>query len=352
METLKSFTDRMVASSNGLVPWHEVPEDSREKYILTGYRRPNEGQWLSCIGSAFQWHNETINIWTHLLPAFYFIYFALMALRCEHVPNNSLFAFYGYLLAVCSLFLVSSAAHLCTHCHFLKDIFFMMDYSAISFYGVGASIAVFAYSRPKHQILVDTEEAFLIGIVILAIAASWTSCWTRISQSSLGHLIRTSAYAAPFVYGSMPAVARCFHDISLPPTNITTGHNTGDEALPVIDKYSFIQMYIWHFVLMASAGLVNISRVPECWFPGTFDLIGSSHQWFHVLIFLSIRQQFWFTVSDICVPNRHISASMYGHYFNGWYLLSAFAVTLIALAFIITFSFKNIHEEKPVVKQE
>jgi predicted membrane channel-forming protein YqfA (hemolysin III family) len=340
----------MVASSacNGLLPWHEVPEDTREKYILTGYRRPNKGEWLPCLASAFSWHNETINIWTHLLPAFYFIYFALVAVQCEHTPQNSLFAFYGYLLAVCSLFLVSSAAHLCTHCHFLKDIFFMMDYSAISFYGVGASIAVFAYSRPKREMLVDTEETFLIGIVLLAIAASWTSCWTRVSNSNLGHLIRTLSYAAPFVFGSMPCFERCMHDIALPSNSSLS--SLDDPLKAMHTKYSFIQMYVWHFVLMAFAGIVNVSRIPERWFPGAFDMVGHSHQWFHVLIFLSIRQQFWFTVSDICLPHRNY-VSMYGHYINGWYLLAAFTVTLVTLGFIVRMSFKNIHEEKEIKEE-
>ena len=36
------------------------------KFILTGYRL-NYVTWRQILGSLFQWHNETINIWTHLI---------------------------------------------------------------------------------------------------------------------------------------------------------------------------------------------------------------------------------------------------------------------------------------------
>lgn len=320
-----------------LLAWHQVPAASRERYILTGYRPPRSGAWLNCVGSAFQWHNETINIWTHLLPAFYFIYFALTSVEC--VAERSLFPFYGYLLAVCALFLISSTAHLCTHCLDLQDVFFMMDYSAISLYGVGAAIVVFAYSRPTEDRLVATEEVFLVGVVILALAASLTCCWTRVSRTSLGHSIRTLAFAAPYVFGSLPAISRCWHDVILhqpAPINQT--------LLPAqpnsIQGPSFVSAYAWHSGLMVIAGVVNMSRVPERWFPGAFDLVGHSHQWFHVLVFLSIRQQFWFTVSDICP--RTTAGRAYGCSINQWYLAISFAVTITVQAAIILVSLKNI----------
>ena len=36
------------------------------RHILTGYRI-GYNTWRSIVSSLFQWHNETINIWTHLV---------------------------------------------------------------------------------------------------------------------------------------------------------------------------------------------------------------------------------------------------------------------------------------------
>ena len=42
------------------------PENVWNKYIVTGYRI-NYLSWRPILGSLFQWHNETINIWTHMI---------------------------------------------------------------------------------------------------------------------------------------------------------------------------------------------------------------------------------------------------------------------------------------------
>ena len=42
------------------------PEYVFNKYILTGYRI-NYDSWPAILKSIFQWHNETMNIWTHLV---------------------------------------------------------------------------------------------------------------------------------------------------------------------------------------------------------------------------------------------------------------------------------------------
>lgn len=42
------------------------PEDIFNKNIITGYRI-NYSTWRAILLSIFEWHNETINIWTHLV---------------------------------------------------------------------------------------------------------------------------------------------------------------------------------------------------------------------------------------------------------------------------------------------
>lgn len=45
----------------------ELDEDSKWNiFIKTGYRI-NYSTWRQILMSLFEWHNETINIWTHLV---------------------------------------------------------------------------------------------------------------------------------------------------------------------------------------------------------------------------------------------------------------------------------------------
>ena len=42
------------------------PEKVWNKYLVTGYRI-NFVSWKQVFGSLFLWHNETMNIWTHMV---------------------------------------------------------------------------------------------------------------------------------------------------------------------------------------------------------------------------------------------------------------------------------------------
>ncbi|KAK1880426.1 Membrane progestin receptor alpha [Dissostichus eleginoides] len=53
-------------SMPGTLKESEVPTYFRERYVSTGYRPLNQN-WRYYFLSLFQRHNETINVWTHLL---------------------------------------------------------------------------------------------------------------------------------------------------------------------------------------------------------------------------------------------------------------------------------------------
>ena len=57
--------------------YDELPEWYRDnKYIRKGYRGWNRS-CIYYIKSIFKWHNETLNIWSHLLGAIIFILLAI-----------------------------------------------------------------------------------------------------------------------------------------------------------------------------------------------------------------------------------------------------------------------------------
>jgi adiponectin receptor len=50
-----------------LVSAHKVPARMRERYVLHGYR-PALHDWSAVAGSLLRWHNQTGDIYTHLVP--------------------------------------------------------------------------------------------------------------------------------------------------------------------------------------------------------------------------------------------------------------------------------------------
>ncbi|CCE63402.1 hypothetical protein TPHA_0E03120 [Tetrapisispora phaffii CBS 4417] len=86
--------------------YYELPFPWREnKYIIHGYRFHDK--FYQLILSVFNWygvHNETTNIWTHMLAAFYLIYLltvdfqkTFIVLDTEHVPATTKYIIYMFL---------------------------------------------------------------------------------------------------------------------------------------------------------------------------------------------------------------------------------------------------------------
>ena len=55
------------------------------KYLRRGYRA-GQGAWDAFL-SIFWWHNETMNIWTHLIPALFFIYLIVAVPFAANIGN-------------------------------------------------------------------------------------------------------------------------------------------------------------------------------------------------------------------------------------------------------------------------
>lgn len=63
-----SVLDRLLPSLPPTVGDTEVPPLFRKPFIVSGYR-PVGQRWRCYVLSLFQVHNETINVWSHLLAA-------------------------------------------------------------------------------------------------------------------------------------------------------------------------------------------------------------------------------------------------------------------------------------------
>lgn len=302
----------------------DLPVEVQEHYIKTGYRPVDLG-FKNSFKSLWKSHNETLNIWTHILGLLYFLYiFRDPEFRnmIAQIPLHQSLPMYVYLSGVCLLFTASSGAHLFNSVSMKwRNICFMLDYSAISIYGSFTAIVYYYYNwHHKIPILIKQQSDIFIPLVLFtSVLATWASCMTRVYHNKLCHLIRTSSFALPFIIGSIPPMMRvCNHMYSrtLLYFNFHTDSPfiTDDSSRKVNEAYpknilikshvglsesEFCYYYCKHLFYLSAAAIVNVIKVPECIYPGNFDIIGHSHQLFHILIFMGVKEQFWLIINDI-----------------------------------------------------
>lgn len=138
-ETLYNYDTAMTVSSHRHLTFYELPFQWREnKYIIYGYRFAKSH--LSAMTSFLFWHNETVNIWTHLLGTFYLFYLAFYDFpNSEHyskytaLPNDHLIV-YLFIAAAVVCLLFSSIWHSYTNIGYLsiRSKFACFDYSGIT----------------------------------------------------------------------------------------------------------------------------------------------------------------------------------------------------------------------------
>jgi hypothetical protein len=103
------------AAALGAPTWSGVddaPVQARYDFVLTGYRY-NYSAWHGLTG-LFQWHFETVNIWTHLLGLAWFVAqvprtMALM--EASHSPKVDKLYYYGFLGAAMFQMATSTVYH-------------------------------------------------------------------------------------------------------------------------------------------------------------------------------------------------------------------------------------------------
>ncbi|KAA0723667.1 Membrane progesterone receptor epsilon [Triplophysa tibetana] len=294
----------------------DVPPRVTENFILSGYRFPNYSL-RQCLASAFRQTNETGNFWTHFLPIFVFVFHFLEVFAWEGAPEPSdpfFYPFWNYFLGVFYLLLASSLAHLLNSMSLIiREICFFVDYGTISAYTVGSSLAYYHYIFPQAGIpeiefgvqnasqkkgLNANEEtwtyaslslgAFFDSLYIptsclVAIICVIICCNTRQHWRKYRYAVRTFVFILPFFISSTPI----FYRLLCPaPHTVPSPSSTSPYLLSTMAAF-FYRHCFW---LVVSA-IFNISKIPERFSPGYFDIWGHSHQWFHCCTFLSILDE-------------------------------------------------------------
>ncbi|XP_047219941.1 membrane progestin receptor beta-like isoform X2 [Girardinichthys multiradiatus] len=256
----------------------EVPPLFRRRFILGGYRSVGQ-PWQHYMLSLFQMHNETLNVWSPLLAAVVvalrFMMFTLLGgggvlgFRLQGPEGQGLsidvssMPLVLYMFSALTYLSSSAAAHLLQphseHAHY--SLFFLNN--------VGGAIYLYCCALALYLYCADPAwTQSMLGKIFLPAAAflSWTSC-------SVSCYVKVHSR---WMY--------TFHRKLYSLTVITV-------ISPIAHLLAICSWTSTQVVLSLLSAYFFSCSSPECFSPGSFDVLGHSCQLFHVLLSLCMVVQ-------------------------------------------------------------
>uniref|UniRef100_A0A3P8RHU5 Progestin and adipoQ receptor family member 8 n=1 Tax=Amphiprion percula TaxID=161767 RepID=A0A3P8RHU5_AMPPE len=244
----------------------DVPPLFRQRFVLSGYRPP--GLPLRCyVLSLLQIHNQTLNVWSHLLAA------GILGFRLQGPEGQ------GFSLDAASLPLVlyvfsavmylscSAAAHLFqSHSEQLHDWFFFLDSVAVGVFQHGSALALSVYSADAAWTQSMLGKVFLPGSTLLAWSCCSACCYAKLHFHWLNPLNRK------FLLQLVPT-GTGFLLVIGPLVQRLTAQSWSPAGT----------MHLLQVALFLLSFFFFSCPVPERFAPGRYDIIGHAHQLSHIL---------------------------------------------------------------------
>ncbi|XP_021822554.1 heptahelical transmembrane protein 2-like isoform X1 [Prunus avium] len=326
-KTTKQQKVKSVKKKMTLMKFQDLPQYMKDNEFILDYYRC-EWPLNDVVFSVFAWHNETLNIWTHLVGFLIFVGLTVMSLRDDtelggllgnfsrasvsgplmtmttmkmmdlnvsstqnvqfpppdshlrqisqassiiHANKENVYdaiprwPWFVFLSGAMGCLVCSSLSHLLA-CHSKRFNFFFwrLDYAGISLMIVCSFFAPIYYCFSCNPY---SRFFYLSSISVLGILAIITLLSPSLSAPRF-RSFRATLFLSMGFSGVIPTV----HALVL---------YWGNQHIFVALGYE-LAMAIFY----ASGAAFYVSRIPERWKPGKFDLAGHSHQIFHVFVVL------------------------------------------------------------------
>ncbi|XP_038622982.1 membrane progestin receptor gamma [Tachyglossus aculeatus] len=246
----------------------QMPKVFHEQGIIFGYRPPQSSA-TDCLLSVFQLTNETLNIWTHFLPAWYFLW-KLLSTWCRLDFWNDPYSWplLVYMVTSCVYPFASSCAHTFSSMSLrARHICYFFDYGAVNLFGLGSAVAYSAYAFPDSWVRSAFHRCYVPLALFNSVVSVGLACYSRfleVERPRLSKALRTLAFAYPYTWDSLPVFYRLL---------VSSGESARDAAN---------DFHLKHTAVAFLTCFLYASHLPERLAPGRFDYIGHSHQLFHV----------------------------------------------------------------------
>eukprot|EP00835_Amoeboradix_gromovi_P000263 NODE_9_length_47730_cov_0.323718.p14 type:complete len:298 gc:universal NODE_9_length_47730_cov_0.323718:19809-18916(-) len=237
----------------------EAPIYARNAYILDGYRisKNFKESWRSLT----YLHNETGNIYIHILATLIFSYI-LYDIWIWDTEFDLMDKLMFSVFCICSIkcFLCSTLFHLhCNQCIKTHNFFACLDYSGISFMVMGSSMIVtyyLYYCSAESQIL---HLTFIGSLSMVGVVGSFVDYFKK------HPLIRVYVYMATGFSSAIPSLLHVYNNSLVFP------------FAGMMGAFGLILMTVFY----VGGACIYALRVPERYAPGAFDYLFHSHQIWH-----------------------------------------------------------------------
>eukprot|EP00058_Branchiostoma_floridae_P012044 XP_002597532.1 hypothetical protein BRAFLDRAFT_78913 [Branchiostoma floridae] len=246
----------------------EVPDVHKEPFVLTGYRPPHR-PWRYYLTSIFSLHNETVNVWTNIIPCIYLLY--LRSIYSDEVKFTGGVSARLFLYAAISNFtlhFLSTCAHLLySRSVAAYHIGFMFDFMGIAFYLFSFTLAhCYISSEPSYAYAVHPWFPWVVLLLnCLYMVANAHAHFEYGRGDPKRSMIQLCSFSMTYLFGTLPIIHRILSDV----------YNGS------VDDVTW--MHVRHILLLATGGFFHASEVPQRFLPGMCDVIGHGHQIFHVI---------------------------------------------------------------------
>ncbi|KAK6810456.1 hypothetical protein RU639_013769 [Aspergillus parasiticus] len=250
--------------------WDQLPSWQRDnQYILSGYRTASNSFRRSFASLAYV-HNESVNIYSHLVPAILLLFISLtlhasLTARYASVSTADTIALGCFVLGAVLCLVISATFHTVqNHSSHVARIANQMDYIGIVFLIVGSFIPSMFYGFYCHPILQTLYISMITSLGLLCTAIS------IIPQ--FRHPTWRSFRARMFITLGLSALFPVIHGVM-------------KFGIRQMNKQIGLFWVVLQGSLYIAGACIYTIQVPERIYPGMFDIWITSHQIFHFMVF-------------------------------------------------------------------
>ncbi|KAL6910523.1 mPR-like GPCR protein [Trichoderma evansii] len=261
---------KVLLTFDQLPKWHQDNE-----FILHGYR-PISGSARISFRSWSYIHNESVNIYSHLIPAVVFLLgewyiIQYLTTRYPNITSVDYFIFSFFLLtAVVCLGLSTTYHTLMNHSSDVEQLWLRFDLVGIVVLTLGdfvSGIYMVFWCEPLERKIYWSMSGVLGSLTIFIMVVPYF-------QGRKFRVFRALAFVGTGLSGFAPLI----HGIKM-------------FGWSQMIKQSGMPYYLAEAGCLLLGALIYVTKFPESRFPGKFDIFGSSHQLFHILVvFATVAQ--------------------------------------------------------------
>ena len=292
----------------------EVAKVMWEPGILSGYRATNQ-PWTFYLRSLFWIHNETANIWTHLLAPVLSI--SLVYSFRKDIDFSTNISSHGLLVFTITStisFLSSALAHLFhSKNELVHYIVFSLDYIGIALYGYGYGIMVYYCSG--NELFYNTMGNFF-PIIHALLASNITICGIIARTKYRNKQCLPRKYLQVFSAGSSVIFCQLVVMFRMYETS----------GITITHSYHMYQLF-----LSFTNGLLFSMHQPERAYPGKFDIWGHGHQWFHLSVICCALSQLLACHEDLLFMRKSVLNMAQANVVTIWGSLLAFILINVSI---------------------